>query len=116
MKHKALVLSVLGLIHLTNAQAAVIDFHIALGTGGGPWNTPQTTVEARVGDTVRIINDDSIDHLMHTFGRPCPHQQNISKPGDTYECEIATTVDPRIDTLYDHNFGIVSRFYLRATR
>src|SRR4051812_46749055 len=93
-----------------SAPASVIDFHIPLGTGSQPWNTPQTAVQARIGDTVRIINDDSIEHRLHTFDRPCPHQGAPSQPGETYECEIATTADPRIDTLYDHAFGIKSRF------
>lgn len=116
MKHTALALSLMALVGTTAARAAVIDFHIPLGTGSGPWNTMATVVEARIGDTVRIINDDNIDHLMHTFGRPCPHPETASKPGEVYECEISTTADPRVDTLYDHNFGIKSRFYLRATR
>lgn len=116
MKRATLALSVIGLIFGGAARAAIIDFHIPLGTGSGPWNTMATVVEARIGDTVRIINDDTIEHLMHTFDRPCPHQPVPSKPGDVYECEISTTADPRIDTLYDHNFGIKSRFYLKATR
>ncbi len=115
MKRSTLALSLLALVG-SAAQAAVIDFHIPAGTGGKPWNTMATAVEARIGDVVRIINDDSIDHLMHTFGRPCEHQPEPSKPGDVYECEIATTADPRIDTLYDHNFGITARFYLKATK
>ncbi len=116
MKLSTMIMSLLALAGSLSAHGALIDFHIPLGTGSGPWNTPQTAVEARIGDTVRIINDDTVEHLMHTFGRPCPHQPNPSKTGDAYECEITTAADPRIDTLYDHNFGIKARFYLRATK
>jgi hypothetical protein len=98
------------------AQAQILDFHIAKGTGNKPWNTPATVVQARVGDTVRIHNDDTISHQLHTFGRPCDHQPEPSAPGEFFDCDIATPVDPRIDTLYDHNAGQTARFYLKATR
>lgn len=94
---------------------ALVEFHILPGTGESPWNTKETTVEVKVGDTVRIINDDSIPHTLHTFGRPCEHQPAASLPGEFYDCVIATTADPRIDLLYDHDFGQKARFYLKAT-
>lgn len=96
-------------------EDALVEFHIPAGTGNGAWNTPETTVNVKVGDTLRIINDDSIPHTLHTFGRPCPHQDPESKPGEFFDCEIETTADPRIDKLYDHVAGEKARFYLKAT-
>ncbi len=94
---------------------ALVEFHIAPGTGKGPWNTRETVLQVKVGDTVRIINDDSIPHTLHTFGRPCEHQPDESQPGEFYDCFIATTADPNVDLLYDHVFGPSSRFFLKAT-
>ncbi len=92
----------------------IIEFRIAKGTGSGPWNTRATMVRVKVGQTVRIINDDTITHVLHTFGRPCDHQDGESAPGEFYDCKIVTPADPDVDLMYDHNFGESSRFYLRA--
>ena len=93
----------------------VVEFHIPNGTGNKPWNTLATTVKVKVGQTLRIINDDSVVHRLHTFNnKPCEHQDGESKTGEFYDCVISKTADPRIDLLYDHNFGEKSRFYLQA--
>ena len=94
----------------------IIEFHIPEGTGSKPWNTPKTTVNVKVGQVLRIINNDDIPHTLHTFGRPCPHQPQESLPGKFYDCEIATTADPNIDLLYEHSVGVQARFYLKATK
>lgn len=93
-----------------------VEFHIAKGTGDASWNSPETTVKLKIGDTLRIVNDDDVVHRLHTFGRPCAHQPADSQPGDFYDCELSTTADPRVDTLYDHNFGVKSRFFLSVSR
>jgi predicted CopG family antitoxin len=46
----------------------MVEFHIPAGTGTNPWNTRDQTVNASVGDTLRIVNDDSIPHRLHTNG------------------------------------------------
>ena len=51
----------------------VVEFHIVKGTGNKPWNTKETAVEVKVGQTLRIINDDNAPHYLHTPGRPCSH-------------------------------------------
>jgi hypothetical protein len=93
----------------------IVEFHIAPGTGSKPWNTPETVVNVKVGQILRVINDDSVVHTLHTFGRPCPHQPDDSQPGEFYDCEIKTAADPRVDLMYDHAFGDKARFYVNAT-
>lgn len=94
----------------------IVEFHIKKGTGRGPWNTRATMVNVKIGQTLRIINDDDIPHTLHTFNdRPCAHQGPESKTGEFYDCVIATTANPDTDLMYDHFFGVTSRFYVRAT-
>jgi len=108
----------LGMFALASVGSAedIVEFHIAKGTGSGPWNTRATMVTVKVGQVLRVINDDDVEHLLHTFGRPCEHQGPASQPGEFYDCEITTTADPDVDLMYDHNFGAKSRFYVRAVR
>lgn len=96
-------------------DAEIVEFHIAPGTGKNPWNTPDTMVRVKVGQTLRIINEDNMVHMLHTNGKPCPHQPKDSKTGDYYDCFIKTPVTPEKDILYDHNVGSKARFYLEAT-
>ena len=109
-----LVLSMLGTGIVYAEMDGIVEFHIPKGTGDSPWNTLETIVEVNVGDTLRIINDDDVAHRLHTFGKPCPHQDNNSESGEFYDCVVATRVDPRVDVFYDHNFGPTSRFYFRT--
>ena len=56
-------------------QPGLVAFHIPVGTGTQAWNTPATAVLAKVGDTLRIVNDDVVPHRPHTGGdeAPFPH-------------------------------------------
>ena len=93
----------------------IVEFHIPVGTGQRAWNTPQTVVEVKVGQTLRIYNDDSIAHYLHTPGRPCPHGTGRFNPGSFYDCQVSAEADPERDECYDHQFGPSSRFYVKAT-
>lgn len=85
-------------------QAAVIEFHISAGTGGGPWNTKETAVQVVIGDTLRLINDDSVVHALHTDeGIPCEHGSDMAPAGGSYDCVIAAAFDANVDgPLVDH--------------
>lgn len=93
--------------------AELIEFHIEKGTKNGAWNTKEKTVEVRVGDTLRIINDDDVKHQLHTNGTPCPHGTNMP-PGASYDCKIATSFEPGNSPLYDHHYGSTAQFWVRA--
>ncbi len=95
-----------------STQPAATDrpvFRIKAGTGAGAWNTAATSVNFRVGDTLRIYNDDTIAHQLHTNGAPCPHGAVI-RPGSYGECRAARAYTGK--PLYDHNSG--GAFFLRV--
>lgn len=107
---------------LTSAGMAmaedVVEFHIPADTGKKPWNTRDTMVEVKVGQTLRIINDDTTQHRLHTTaGKPCKHGPSNVAKGDHYDCVVTTTADPDVadEFCYDHNVGPSARFYVRAT-
>lgn len=60
----------------------IVEFHIAAGTGSGPWNASETRVIAKVGDTLRIWNDDTAPRQPQSDGAPPIHSRNpVSHPG-----------------------------------
>ena len=93
----------------------IVEFHIKAGTGKSPWNTAAETVIVKVGQTLRLINDDSVTHRLHTGGSPCPHGDNFA-PGKTYDCVVTKTIDPAKTpgATYDHIAGPKATFFLKA--
>ena len=92
-----------------------VIFHIPSGTGRGPWNDGPGRVIATVGDTLRIINDDSVAHRLHTAGRPFPHPEADIVPGGTADFVLQTTFDPSADgPLSDHDQGPEALFFLEV--
>lgn len=93
----------------------VVVFRIKAGTGNQPWNTPDTMVTVKVGQTLRIVNDDTVTHRLHTGGAPCPHGTNFG-PGASYDCVATRALDPAATPgrTYDHIVGDTALFYLKA--
>ena len=58
-----------------------IVFHIPGGTGNQPWTTLEHAIVATVGDTLRIVNDDTVPHRLHTSGIPFHTLSPTSCPG-----------------------------------
>jgi hypothetical protein len=97
------------------AHAEIVEFHIQPGTGRGAWNTKDTAVEVKMGDTLRIINDDSIAHQLHTNGAPCDHGSYMRAAGGSYDCFVEFSLDPDTDgSLYDHLVGSSAPFWVRT--
>ncbi len=93
---------------------STVEFHIAAGTGENSWNTKETIVKVSVGDTLVIINDDSMVHRLHTNGKPFAHGASI-EPGQSAQYAILKAYDPAKDgPLYDHNVGSIAKFWLKA--
>jgi hypothetical protein len=93
-----------------------VVFHIPSGTGGGAWNDGSGRVIAKVGDTLRIVNDDSVGHRLHTSGRPFPHPATPIFPGGSADFLLMTTFDPNADgPLSDHEQGPQALFFLEVT-
>ena len=94
---------------------ATVIFHIPSGTGSGPWNDGSSRVVAKVGDILRIINDDSVAHRLHTSGRPFPHPEADIFPGETANFVLQTPFDPSADgPLVDHDQGPQALFFLEV--
>jgi hypothetical protein len=103
----------------TSTGPKVVEFRIKQGTGTGPWNTRDTMVTVKVGDTLKIVNDDTTVHRLHTGGAPCPHQPgNGLQKGQEYICEVksALEVGSGAPVTYDHNQGTSASFFLRAVK
>jgi len=92
-----------------------VVFRIPSGTGGRAWNDGSGRVIAKVGDTLRIINDDSVGHRLHTSGRPFPHPDTDIFPGGSADFVLQTPFDPSADgPLSDHDQGPQAIFFLEV--
>ncbi len=97
-----------------------LTFTIPPGTGQNPWNTQETMVQATVGQTLRIINDDDADHLVHVGPKgPCPHQpltvngHLYMHKGDYYDCVLSKPYDSTVSGPFgDHVYGDQPAFWL----
>lgn len=78
-----------------------VTFRIPAGTANGSWNTRETAIEVYVGQTLEVINDDSVNHQIHTDGAPFPHG-NLIAPGATRSHTVASTYSSQQTPLYDH--------------
>jgi hypothetical protein len=96
-------------------QNNIVQFRIPRGTGNKPWNLAEKPVEAKVGQILRIINDDTTPHKLFTGGKGCANQTSTMTTNTYFDCVLKTTVDPIVDKFYDVNFGETARFYVRAT-
>ncbi len=96
-----------------------IVFRIPNGAGTSPWNSSTAPVLAFVGQVVRICNNDSRGHRLHTGGNPCSHQNNTMANGQFYDCTISSTAGANATTgivggTYDHDIGTNAAFYVRV--
>ena len=88
--------------------------------GYGPaWNDEKAPLVVHVGDILIVKNDDTTDHIIHTYGGPFPHgdRRNPIKPGQSVQIEIKSIYDSNRDgPLYDHLAGKESRqfFWVKA--
>ena len=92
---------------------AIIEFHIPVGTSSGPWNTQASPVRAHVGDVLRVINQDTDPHQLHSSGPPMPHWPTPLLPGQAVDHVLSAPYDDVKDPpLYDHLYGMQARFWL----
>lgn len=93
----------------------IVEFHIAPGTGRNPFNTLEEPARVKVGQILRVVNDDSVVHRIHTGGRPCPHSDRAMNPGEYWDCNVTSTHEAADGDIYDHNMGPATQFYVEAT-
>jgi len=81
--------------------------------GLGPWNTRDHPVMGVVGQTLRIYNDDNVNHRLHTDGVPFQDPAADTVPGTFSDFVLHNVFD--LDTnpgLYDHGVGLTARFWI----
>lgn len=99
----------------TISFAEIVEFRIPAGTNNGPWNTSDMPIVAKVGDTIRFYNEDSVKHTLHTYGAPCEHG-DLMEPGDTWDCVTTAPLNSEIDgPLYDHNYGEAAEVWFNVS-
>lgn len=92
--------------------SGLVTFHIPAGTGTQAWNTAETAVLAKVGDTLRLVNDDAVPHRLHTNGAPFPHPANDIPPGQSADFVLEKAI--RGEPLFDHAAGLNARFFINV--
>lgn len=99
---------------LTVSEHALVVFTIPFGTMSGDWNTSDERVVAEVGDTLRIVNDDSVHHRVLTEGAPFPNPGAAIAPGSSADYELATpfSSDGEDGPLYCAIHGPTSEFWV----
>lgn len=96
--------------------ADIVDFHIKKGTQRGAWNDSKGELVLKVGQTLRIHNDDTIRHRLHTNGRPCSHGPNI-EPGKIWDCKLTKEYNAKEHgPVYDHYVGRSARFWIKVSK
>lgn len=93
----------------------VVNFTIANGTQGSPWNTAGSPIQVFVGQTLRVYNADTIQHRIHANGAPFDHQADNTAPGATTNFAILKAHSAGAGDLYDHNVGTTATIYIEAT-
>jgi hypothetical protein len=91
----------------------IVEFHIPAGTNNQAYNTLDTALVVNVGQTLRVYNDDSVAHRVHTNGIPCAHGDTMA-PGGFWDCNIESVHSAKAKDIYDHNFGPNAQFYIEA--
>jgi hypothetical protein len=93
-----------------------IEFRIPAGTGTGSWNTREQMVMGIIGQTLRIINDDSVDHRLHTGSAPFPHPIGVIRPGEFADFVLQFPYDGNTQRpLYDHITGPNAQFWINVS-
>lgn len=97
---------------VTVVDEALIVFTIPPGTGAGSWNTSATPVVGKVGDTLRLVNGDSMPHRLHTDGDPFGHPAASVGPGQVADYVLNSSFT---GALYCHDHGMNSKFWITVT-
>jgi hypothetical protein len=96
------------------AGPQVVVFHIPVGGNTTSWNTAAMPVVAKVGDTLRLVNDDVVAHRLHTDGMaPFAHPAMDIGPGQSADFLLQNEFGPP-GYLYDHDSGPNIRFFIQV--
>lgn len=101
---------------VTGTPAPVVEFRIPAGTGAGPWNSYDARVRVVVGQTLRIHNDDTVAHTVHSSGAPFEHGRSI-RPGEFADHPILQPLipNPSAPANYEHAVGANAAFWVESS-
>ena len=93
----------------------IVEFRIKAGTGSGGWNSQSEMINAKIGQTIRVFNDDTVIHRLHTANNaPCPHGVNIPV-GGSRDCVVGKAFDStNSNAVYDHIVGPSAKIWIKA--
>jgi hypothetical protein len=95
-------------------DANIVVFRIKSGTGTKIWNTKAEMLLLKRGQTLRLVNDDTVNHRLHTNGAPCDHGTAFA-PGEQFDCQLDDNFDPGARSpLYDHIAGVRAEFWIKV--
>jgi hypothetical protein len=97
---------------LSVAEEKLVVFTIKAGTGAGDWNTEDTKVVADVGDTLRVVNKDSMTHGPQTEGDPFPDPTSNIPPLSKADYVLESAFD---GTLHCAVHGPSSQFWITVS-
>lgn len=97
----------------STAPDGTVEFRIAAGTGNKAWNSPNAPLKLKVGQKLKIINDDSTAHWLHTDGAPCDHGNSMPAGGGSYTCVLSRTFSGE---LHDHLYDSSGFFYIEVSK
>lgn len=90
-----------------------VEFLIKVGTQNSDWNTKEAIVNVQVGDTLKIVNQDSISHALHTDDAPFKHTKAI-KPNSSVNIKVlAPYSSEKSGPLRDHESE--ASFWINST-
>ncbi len=72
-------------------------------------------INAKIGQTIRVFNDDTVIHRLHTANNaPCPHGVNIPV-GGSRDCVVGKAFDStNSNAVYDHIVGQSAKIWIKS--
>lgn len=100
----------------SNLLSTQTSFRIIAGTGSSAWNSAVAPKQVYLGQTLRICNDDTINHQLTTGGNGCANQPTPMANGGYYDCKIANTngldTNKSFTGWFDTVAGVNARFFV----
>lgn len=94
----------------------LVVYEIQPGTASQAWGTASNPITAKVGQTLRVVNKDSVVHRIHTGGKPFNHTNNIAAGASAdFKLVQAITTKAVGPETYEHNYGTNSPIFFNIT-
>ena len=78
----------------------------------------QMVVAAKVGDALRIVNDDNVAHRLHADALAVCRIQHLTWPPEQHRitrCRLRILIRSELEPLYDHDYGTAAAFWIKVT-